>query len=205
MHRPRLTNLQVELLSKRNQRALELEAFKEKTRTLLKTFESQSREPVTEQQLSWLSTHTICVEIESIGVAFPLSFDQVLGLSKPASHGSSTVRAFLFSVRRIKFNTQRGEVGHVTSKELSLQFVDRLVHSSFFQLYQLIKILGSDSGYLLTLLLIITRPKIVCATHNSIFTFAPTHLSLSVVFGSLAMSVVLFGTSIHPFRSTSSP
>ncbi|KAI6157760.1 hypothetical protein BKA82DRAFT_130576 [Pisolithus tinctorius] len=114
-----------ELFIRRSQRTAELEAFKEKTRTILKTFEVQRRKPDLEQSTSWLSKHSITVNIERIGVAFPLSFDQSLELSMSASCNFSAVRAFLFSVRRIKFHTQRGEVGQMTTKELSFQFVNR--------------------------------------------------------------------------------
>lgn len=114
-----------ELSIRRSQRAAELEAFKEKTRTILKTFDVQRRKPDLEQNASWLSKHSITVNVERVGVAFPLSFDQSLELPKSADYDSSAVRAFLFSVRRIRFHTQRGEVGQMTTKELCFQFVHR--------------------------------------------------------------------------------
>ncbi|KAI6040347.1 hypothetical protein EDC04DRAFT_2894324 [Pisolithus marmoratus] len=114
-----------ELFIRRSQRAAELEAFKEKTRTILKTFEVQRRKPDLERDASWLSKHSITVTVESISVAFPLSFDQSLELPKSSDYDFSAVRAFLFSVRRIEFHTQRGEAGQMTTKELSFQFVNR--------------------------------------------------------------------------------
>ncbi|KAI6121684.1 hypothetical protein F5141DRAFT_529930 [Pisolithus sp. B1] len=114
-----------ELSIRRSQRAAELEAFKEKTRTILKTFEVQQQKPDFERNASWLSKHSVTVNVERVGVAFPLSFDQSLELPILADYDSSAVRAFLFSVRRIKFHTQRGEVGQMTTKELCFQFVNR--------------------------------------------------------------------------------
>ncbi|KAF9241526.1 hypothetical protein BU15DRAFT_87119 [Melanogaster broomeanus] len=115
---------QAELLARRHQRAAELEAFKEKTRSILKTFEMQAKES-DEQTASWLSEHNIVVEIERIGVAFPLTLDQSLGLPKWPSRDLSSVRAFLFSVRRIRISTQRGDASQMNTRELSFQFVDR--------------------------------------------------------------------------------
>ncbi|KAF9227418.1 hypothetical protein BS17DRAFT_747957 [Gyrodon lividus] len=115
---------QAELLARRHQRAAELEAFKEKTRSILKTFETQTKE-FDVQHPSWLSEHTIVVEIERIGVAFPLTLTQSLGLPQWPDRDLTTVRAFLFSVRRIRFSTQRGAAGQMNTKELSFQFVDR--------------------------------------------------------------------------------
>jgi hypothetical protein len=113
-----------ELLARRHQRAAELEAFKEKTRSILKTFETQTKESDVRDP-SWLSEHTIVVEIERVGVAFPLTLAQNLGLPQWPNRDLSPVRAFLFSVRRIRFSTQRGEAGQMNTKELSFQFVNR--------------------------------------------------------------------------------
>ncbi|KAL4073990.1 hypothetical protein J3A83DRAFT_4507268, partial [Scleroderma citrinum] len=116
---------QAELLVRRRQRATELEAFKQKTRTILKTFEAPRHDAGIEENASWLMKHSITVDVERIGVAFPLSFDQSLEFPGSTSHDIPAVRAFVFSVRRIRFNTQRGEIGYMTTKELSFQFTDR--------------------------------------------------------------------------------
>ncbi|KIJ61338.1 hypothetical protein HYDPIDRAFT_177084 [Hydnomerulius pinastri MD-312] len=116
---------QAELIARRHQRATELEAFREKTRSILKTFEGQSKESGATQKPSWLSEHTIVVEIERIGVAFPLTLDQSLELPQWPRRDLPSVRAFLFSVRRIRFNAQRGEAGRMETKELSFQFVNQ--------------------------------------------------------------------------------
>lgn len=74
---------------------------------------------------SWLSKHTILVEIERIGVAFPLALNQSVGLSQRPSQDQTSIRAFLFSVRRIRFSSQKGEAGQMNTRELSFQFVNR--------------------------------------------------------------------------------
>ncbi|KAG6332933.1 hypothetical protein ID866_6159 [Astraeus odoratus] len=116
---------QAEMMTRRNQRAAELEAFKEKTRTILKTFEVHHQDPDVKEHTSWLRKHSITVDVEKIGVAFPLSLEQSLDPPMSRGRASSAVRAILFTVRRIKFTAQRGEVGQMTTKELSLQFVHR--------------------------------------------------------------------------------
>ncbi|KAH7888759.1 hypothetical protein F5I97DRAFT_2055646 [Phlebopus sp. FC_14] len=126
---------QAELLTRRSQRAAELEAFKEKTRSILKTFGVRRRSSDLEKRGSWFREHSVLVEIERIGVAFPLTFGQNLELPQLSGRNLASIRAFLFSVRRIKFSTQRGENGQMTTKELSFSFVNRFrqsVSSDFF-------------------------------------------------------------------------
>jgi hypothetical protein len=60
------------LLIRRDQRAAELAAFKEKTRSVLKTFDMRTNEATRDQKPSWFSEHTIDVTIHKIGVAFPI-------------------------------------------------------------------------------------------------------------------------------------
>ncbi|KAG6372334.1 hypothetical protein JVT61DRAFT_7774 [Boletus reticuloceps] len=115
---------QAELLVRRQQRAAELEAFKEKTRSILKTFETQTPCSGADKP-SWLSKHTVLVEIERVGVAFPLALNQSVGLSRWPGQDQTSVRAFLFSVRRIRFSSQKGEAGQVNTREVSFQFVNR--------------------------------------------------------------------------------
>ncbi|KAF8135489.1 hypothetical protein EV363DRAFT_1395990 [Boletus edulis] len=74
---------------------------------------------------SWLSKYTVLVEIERVGVAFPLALNQSVGLSRWPGQDRTSVRAFLFSVRRIRFSSQKGEAGQVNTKEVSFQFVNR--------------------------------------------------------------------------------
>ena len=113
------------MLIRRDQRAAELAAFKEKTRSVLKTFDMGTSEVIRDQNPSWLSERTINVVIEKIGVAFPLSLEQTLELPRTGSRDVPSVRAFLFAVRRIKFSAQRGEAGEMSTKDLSFQFVPR--------------------------------------------------------------------------------
>jgi hypothetical protein len=120
-----LNVLQAELLIRRDQRAAELAAFKEKTRSVLKTFDMRTSEATRDQKPSWFSEHTIDVIIHKIGVAFPLSLEQTLELPRTSSRESPSVRAFLFAVRRIKFSAQRGEAGEMSTKDLSFLFVPR--------------------------------------------------------------------------------
>ncbi|KAG1839020.1 hypothetical protein DFJ58DRAFT_813100 [Suillus subalutaceus] len=112
-----LDHQQAELLIRRDQRAAELAAFKEKTRSVLKTFDVRTSE----------TTHVV---IQKIGVAFPLSLEQTLELPRTSSRDGPSVRAFLFAVRRIKFSAQRGEAGEMSTKDLSFLFVPSFRQSS---------------------------------------------------------------------------
>ncbi|KAG1765509.1 hypothetical protein EV702DRAFT_1283104 [Suillus placidus] len=125
-----LDHQQAELFIRRDQRAAELAAFKEKTRSVLKTFDMRTSEATRDQKPSWFSEHTIDVVIQKIGVAFPLSLEQTLELPRTSSRDGPSVRAFLFAVRRIKFSAQRGEAGEMSTKDLSFLFVPSFRQSS---------------------------------------------------------------------------
>ncbi|KAG0707320.1 hypothetical protein DFH29DRAFT_995117 [Suillus ampliporus] len=125
-----LDHQQAELLIRRDQRAAELAAFKEKTRSVLKTFDMRTSEAVRDQKPSWLSERTIDVVIQKIGVAFPLSLEETLELPRTSSRDGPSVRAFLFAVRRIKFSAHKGDAGEMSTKELSFLFVPSFRQSS---------------------------------------------------------------------------
>ncbi|OJA20857.1 hypothetical protein AZE42_02968 [Rhizopogon vesiculosus] len=125
-----LDHQQAELLIRRDQRAAELAAFKEKTRSVLKTFDIRTSEAIRDQKPSWLSERTIDAVIEKISVAFPLSLEQTLELPRTSSRDMPSVRAFLFAIRRIEFNAQRGQAGHMSTQDLSFQFVPSFRQSS---------------------------------------------------------------------------
>ncbi|KAF9529375.1 hypothetical protein CPB83DRAFT_789894 [Crepidotus variabilis] len=125
-----IDSLQVELLERQEQRALELEAFKEKAQNILKTFDVNVRD-VQIEQASWLDDLNISVSIRSIGVAFPLTHDEELQLPRKRKNKEAiAVRAFLFSIKSIEFSTSRGETGDATMDCLSFQFVPRFRQSS---------------------------------------------------------------------------
>jgi hypothetical protein len=58
-----------------------------------------------------------------------LTHDQNLEIPQTGSGDSTAVKAFLFSVKSIKFGTQRGESGEAKMQGLSIQFVSRYVPS----------------------------------------------------------------------------
>lgn len=116
------------MLDRQDQRASELAAFKEKTQSILKTFEGGVRDTHIPEKSSWLDDYIINVSTRNIGAAFPLTHDQDLELPQlGGSRDSTAVRAFLFSIKSIEFDTHRGETGHATMKGLSFQFVPRYV------------------------------------------------------------------------------
>lgn len=115
------------MLERQEERALELAAFKEKTQSILKTFEVGTRDDQPDERKSWLDNHIINVAIHNIGVAFPLTLDQDLELPQTGSTDSTAVRAFLFSIKSIEFGTRHGETGQATMQRLSFQFVSRYV------------------------------------------------------------------------------
>ena len=121
-----LTKLQAEILIRKEQRANELAAFKEKTRSVMRTFDVKIGENEL-QSTSWLDNYIINIAIKNVGIAFPLAHDSSLQLPRSGSQDSTAVRAFLFSIKSIVFGTHRGESGEVTMRGFSFQFVPRFV------------------------------------------------------------------------------
>lgn len=114
------------MLERQEQRALELAAFKEKTQSILRTFDVNVGD-VELKQSSWISDCIIAISIQGVGVAFPLSHDEDLELphTRRKSQDSSAVGAFLLSIKSIEFGTHRGETGKAVMQRLSFQFVSR--------------------------------------------------------------------------------
>ncbi|KAJ6586994.1 hypothetical protein DFH09DRAFT_241649 [Mycena vulgaris] len=124
-----IDHLQAELWDRKEQRAIELAAFKEKAQSILKTFEVAVQDVQVKEQSSWLTSYVINLSIHNIGVAFPLTHDQNLQIPQTGTRDSAAVRAFLFSIKSIKFGTQRGESGEAKMQGLSFQFVSRFRQS----------------------------------------------------------------------------
>ncbi|KAJ7287460.1 hypothetical protein C8J57DRAFT_1431026 [Mycena rebaudengoi] len=118
-------HLQAELWDRKEQRAIELAAFKDKAQSILKTFEVPVHDVQVEEKPSWLNAYVINMSIHNIGVAFPLTHDQNLEIPETGTGASPAVPAFLFSIKSIKFGTQRGESGEAKMQGLSFQFVSR--------------------------------------------------------------------------------
>lgn len=118
--------LQAEILDRKEQRALELAAFKEKTQSILKTFEVRIRDDLPpEEKPSLLADYIFNVLVRNVGVAFPLTHDEDLEIPQTGSRDSNAIRAFLFSIKSIEFGTHRGETGQAVMKDFSFQFVPR--------------------------------------------------------------------------------
>ncbi|KAJ7497366.1 hypothetical protein FB451DRAFT_229194 [Mycena latifolia] len=122
-------HLQAELWDRKEQRAIELAAFKEKAQSILKTFEVAVQDVQTKEPSSWLKSYAINLSIHNIGVAFPLTHDQNLEIPQTGTRDSTAVRAFLFSIKSIQFGTQRDESGEAKMQGLSFQFVSRFRQS----------------------------------------------------------------------------
>jgi hypothetical protein len=120
------------MLEHKERRAAELKEFKEKTKSVLRTFEVKDKDAEFKEKSTWLSEHTIVMIIKNIGVAFPLALDQDIELPQTGSHDSSAVRAFLFSIKSFVFGTQRGETGQAVMKGFSFQFVSQYVTNICF-------------------------------------------------------------------------
>ncbi|KAG5648496.1 hypothetical protein DXG03_003107 [Asterophora parasitica] len=124
-----IDHLQAEMHDRKEQRALELAAFKEKTQSILKTFEVGIQETQMEER-SWLEDYIVNVSTRNIGVVFPLTHDEDLQLPQTGSKDSSAVPAFLWSIKSIEFGTHRGETGQAAMKSFSFQFVSRFRQSA---------------------------------------------------------------------------
>ena len=66
-----------------------------------------------------------CVELTmtNFGAAFPLTLNQS-GIPKNDS-GETAVKAFLFSIKSLRFQTQRGETSQAVMRGFSFQFVSK--------------------------------------------------------------------------------
>ncbi|RPD53525.1 hypothetical protein L227DRAFT_535889, partial [Lentinus tigrinus ALCF2SS1-6] len=118
-------HLQAEVLIRREQRASELEEFKEKTRSLMKSLDIKIGEQKMLSEKSLLELYTFGLNIKNIGVAFPLTLARDLQMPRSGSHDDSAVRAFLFSIKTLEFDTQLGENGQASMTGFSFQFVTR--------------------------------------------------------------------------------
>ncbi|RDX54978.1 hypothetical protein OH76DRAFT_1397305 [Lentinus brumalis] len=123
-------HLQAEVLIRREQRANDLEEFKEKTRSLMKSFDIKLGEQKTASEKSLLELYTVGLTIKNIGVAFPLSLARDLQMPRSGSQDDSAVRAFLFSIKTLEFDTQLGENGQASMTGFSFQFVSRFKQGS---------------------------------------------------------------------------
>lgn len=119
--------MQSEILVRREQRAHELAAFKEKTQQIFASFEIKMPKAEMPETVatSFLGNYSIDLTVTNVGVAFPLTHDNQLNLTKYGSHDSHSVRAFLFSITSIQFGTVRGVTGEAVMKGFSFQFVHR--------------------------------------------------------------------------------
>ncbi|KAJ7218000.1 hypothetical protein GGX14DRAFT_550111 [Mycena pura] len=122
-------HLQAEMWDRKKQRAIELAAFKEKAQSILKTFEVSVEDVQAKEKSSWLKSYHLSFSIHNVGVAFPLTHDQTLEIPQTGSRDSTAVRAFLFSIKSIKFGSQRGESGEAKMQGFSFQFVSRFRQS----------------------------------------------------------------------------
>ncbi|KAI1795480.1 hypothetical protein LXA43DRAFT_1178514 [Ganoderma leucocontextum] len=118
-------HLQAEVIIRRVKRATELEEFKEKTRSLMKSLDVKIGEPNASAEKSLLELYNISVVVRNVGVAFPLTLSRDLHLPRSGSHDDSALRAFLFSIKTIEFGTQLGENGQASMTGFSFQFVSR--------------------------------------------------------------------------------
>ncbi|KAJ8503140.1 hypothetical protein ONZ45_g11120 [Pleurotus djamor] len=119
-----IDHLQAEMLERREQRALEVAAFKERTRQFLQTFETPAKDASSTPATPWLQTTNVDITIQQIGIAFPLTLDQELEMPK-SGRGSNSFKAFLVSIKSITFGAQQGETGQAMITNFSFQFVPR--------------------------------------------------------------------------------
>lgn len=112
-------------MERKEQRAVEIAEFKEKTKSVIRTFENKSTEDSPGDQMEWLQRMNIDIRIEDIGVAFPLSLNQELELPKTGSIDTTAVRAFLFSVASLSFSSHKGVTGTADMAGFSFQFVSQ--------------------------------------------------------------------------------
>ncbi|CCM03589.1 uncharacterized protein FIBRA_05726 [Fibroporia radiculosa] len=122
-------HLQGEVLLRQADRADELARFKEKTKSIMRSFDvkvGESQRP----RFSWIDRYTISSTIKNIGVAFPLAASPSLRMNRSGGQDvAPAVRAFLFSIKSLSFGAQHGESGQATMHGFAFQFVPRFRQS----------------------------------------------------------------------------
>ncbi|KAI0267154.1 hypothetical protein BC834DRAFT_969170 [Gloeopeniophorella convolvens] len=122
-------HLQAEVLDRKDERVREMTAFKEKTQSLMKAFEVNSRESASSEELTWLHNYATVFTVTNVGAAFPLAFDGNIELPIGKPHQHSAVPAFLFSVKSVEFEAKKSGHGQFVMRGFSFQFVDRFRQS----------------------------------------------------------------------------
>lgn len=114
----------VELQRRKKQRSAEFEEIKSRAARVWQADEPQETvgEP-SEPPPSWLEDREIQVQVQHVGFAFPLSREEIK--STFCSDKTSSVPAFVVSVRELNFTTRRDEDGAGEIKDVSLQFTSR--------------------------------------------------------------------------------
>jgi hypothetical protein len=110
---------------RKEQRAADLAGFREKTRSFIRTFDPKSSLSELGTTSAWYHDYHLQLGIKNIGVAFPLALLEDTSQLEQGARGSSSVRAFLFSIKSLAFGTQRGETGRIALKAFAFQFVSR--------------------------------------------------------------------------------
>lgn len=117
------------MLQRKRDRVLELEEIRSKTRHVIRRFEGA--EPPTVQTTPF-QNRVISIDIQEIGIAFPLS--EQLDIKYSGKGPSSPVAAFLFSIESMLFATQREESGTARIVGVAFQFVPSYVLSTLSSL-----------------------------------------------------------------------
>jgi hypothetical protein len=98
-------------------------AFKQKTQSIMKTFEVKTSDPQAEE-VPWYSRYLISITIRDVGIAFPITLEQDIQLPRHRAKDAA-INAFLFSISSIAFGIHRGETGEAVVKNLSFQFISQ--------------------------------------------------------------------------------
>ncbi|THH20420.1 hypothetical protein EW146_g951 [Bondarzewia mesenterica] len=124
-----MDHLQAEVLVRQEERARELAGFKEKTRSIMRTFDVKPKDTSADNRSSWDTDYDITFTVKNIGAAFPLAFDQNLELPQQRTTDHVAVGAFLFSIKSLSFGAKCSGSGQATMHGFSFQFVDRFRQS----------------------------------------------------------------------------
>jgi hypothetical protein len=107
------------MTQRKRDRAIELQEMRNKTRHVIRKFEDPGTRS---RQVTPFRNRVISLNIQEIGIAFPLSTRQDTIQSK---WDTTAVPAFLFSIASMKFATQREESGMARIANCAFQFVPR--------------------------------------------------------------------------------
>ena len=114
------------MLLRKEQRAMELDEFKNKAKKVMQTFNVKPTAlPSSASAGSVFGERSIMITMTNFGIVFPLSQERANYSIRDFREQNSASKAFLICIDRLQFETQKGKRGRFDMKSFCFQFVSR--------------------------------------------------------------------------------